>query len=130
MLKEIQMTPRLLLRVMDPAPVSAALRAREPRALREIDPQIQPLARRIELDADYLPRVMKTKRSLKQAQIVHHRLPSSPIRSQQTSSRAGRYPPRMPRSRIVSLSDPWVRAVVATPRRSRDFLSRPPAVVE
>ena len=45
-LKEVQMPPRMALRVMHLAAGRAALRAREASALPEVDPQIQPTPRR------------------------------------------------------------------------------------
>jgi len=102
MLKEVQMPPRLLLGVMHLQPRPVALRAREPRSLREVEPQIQPLGLRVELDAQHLPRVAQPERGLEENKILrlhatapHHRRSEAG----QAISRPGRYPPSTWRSR-------------------------------
>jgi hypothetical protein len=53
------------------APAGAALRARKPRPLRKVDPQIKPPLASIELEIHHRPRILKAKRSLKQVKILH-----------------------------------------------------------
>src|SRR5450432_2533377 len=78
MLKEVQMPPRLLLGVLHRATRSLTLRAPEPGALPEVDPQIQPLALRIELDARDLPRLAQPERRLEEKKILRLH-PTAPI---------------------------------------------------
>jgi hypothetical protein len=72
------MPPRLLLRVLHRATRSLTLRAREPGSLREVDPQIQPLALTIELDARDLPRLAQPERCLEEKKILRLH-PTAPI---------------------------------------------------
>jgi hypothetical protein len=86
MLEEVQVPPRLLLGVLHRATHPLTLRAREPRALLEIDPQIQPLALRIELDARDLPRVAQPQHCLEQKKILRLH-PTAPIIDDQKPGR-------------------------------------------
>jgi hypothetical protein len=56
MLKEVQTPPALGLGVVDPAAERLALRAREPSAPFELDPQLKPALATIEGGPDHLPR--------------------------------------------------------------------------
>jgi hypothetical protein len=89
--KEVQMPPPLLLGVTRLQARDIALRAAERRAAREIDPQIQPLGRRIELDRSDLPRLSQTERRLEQSEILSWH-PEAPIIDDQ--SPPGNQPPR------------------------------------
>jgi hypothetical protein len=75
------MPPRVRLGVVHLAPRRAALRARKASTPREIDPQIQTTPPNVELLVHHLPRLLKTKGSLKQVQIVHTGIPRSRINS-------------------------------------------------
>jgi hypothetical protein len=75
-LEEVQVPPRLLLGALHRTTRPLTLRAREPPCLREVDPQIQPLALRI--DACYLPRVAQPKRGLEEDEILRLH-PTAPI---------------------------------------------------
>jgi hypothetical protein len=68
------MPPRVRLGVLHLAARHPAHRARKPRPLRKVDPQIEPAPLGVELAVDYLPRLLKAKRSLKQVEIGHPRL--------------------------------------------------------
>ncbi len=106
-LKEVQMAPRLLLRVVRLQPRPVALRAAERRPLGKVHPQIQPLGRRIELHARDLPRLGQTQRRLEQNEILslhpgsHHR-GTEPIRQSATPDS---YPHRLTTSLIVARRD-------------------------
>ena len=89
-LPEVQMPPHLRLGVMHPAPITPALRTREPRALRKVDPQIKTLMPSVELVLHHLPRRLKTKRPLKQLHIRHAGLQSSVNGARHAPSRIGR----------------------------------------
>ena len=101
-LEEVQMPPGLLLGVMHLAACRSTLRTPEPRALREVDAQIQPPPLHVKLDIHYLPRLLKTKRSGKQVEIVHAGSHDRGSEARQTPSHTGRYPLKTPRGRRVS----------------------------
>ena len=61
---------------LQPRPI--ALRAREPRSLREVDPQIQPLGLSVKVDAHNLPRVAQPQRCLEEKKILRLH-PTAPI---------------------------------------------------
>jgi len=129
-LEKVQMPPRLLLGVVDWAALPAALRTREPRPLRKIDPQIQPPLLGVELHVHDLPRLLKPKRSRKQLRIVHPRLPSSRIRSRARSQpdrtasplRTWRSPRSSPASSCKADYSP-----TGSPRRAHSWSCRPSA---
>jgi hypothetical protein len=82
------------------APAGAALRARKPRPLRKVDPQIKPPLASIELEIHHRPRILKTKRSLKQVKILHA-APIIAVRSPTGCHKTVRYPLKTRRSRYM-----------------------------
>src|SRR5512144_2914624 len=91
------MPPPLDLGVMHRALSPRAFRARELRALGEVDPQIQALLLGVELDIAHPPRRLKTKRALKQIHIVHVGLQSSRTKPGKLSGRPDGNPHEMTR---------------------------------
>src|ERR1700681_4315007 len=91
MLEEVQMPPRLLLGVVRLERRPVALRAAERRTTRKIDPQIQPLGLRIELDARDLPRIAQPERSLEEKKILRLH-PTAPIIDDQKPRRQSTSP--------------------------------------
>ena len=71
MLKEVQVPPKLGLGVVDRTAGRVALRAREPGAALEVDPQLKPTPFGIEGGTHHSPRHLKAQRRLKQLDISH-----------------------------------------------------------
>jgi hypothetical protein len=71
MLEEIQMPPRIVLRVVNRASVTPASRSSEPAPAWKIHVQIKPTVLRVELAARHRPRRRKPKRQLKKIGVSH-----------------------------------------------------------
>lgn len=74
-LKEVEMPPRLLRRVVRPAPRSSTLRARERRASLEVQEDVQPPMRRIELRPLDSPRCLQSECLLEKIDVPHDDTP-------------------------------------------------------